>query len=319
MITVRFRDFPETKSNPQFIELIEMATGQKVKVLESVHVNVDLAITGPYGGNSDSYKTPLIKRIKRFGYVSFTNGRHLARRDLSVGIQPRKTARKSIWYTGENERPPQGDWDGYLSFDTKMPPERSVYFPLWFLTSTNLFSSTTKTYWGGKVPLLNELMDGRKINARKKKFVSAFIGKSYPIRLHAIELLTQINKVDVFGASARNQVNIPANVAKKYRYVLCFENDIYPGYVTEKPFEAYLAGTVPLYYGFDVEQYLNPKAVVNLLDFTDFESWIDFIKELENDTKMYKKIYEQPILLKKPNLNAALNLIRNILEVKIEK
>jgi hypothetical protein len=101
-----------------------------------------------------------------------------------------------------------------------------------------------------------------------------------------------------------------------YRFVLCFENDIYPGYVTEKPFEAYLAGTVPLYYGYDVMKYLNPKAVLNFLEYKYFESWICYIKELENDTKLYKKIYEQPILLKKPNLDDVLDLIRRVLEVK---
>ena len=319
MIKIRFRDFPDKNLNPQFIELIELATGQKVKVLETISANVDLEITGPYGGNSDSYKTPLSKRMKRLGYLSFTNGRHLARRDLAVGVQPRKNAKKSIWYTGENERPPQGEWDGYLSFDTNLPRERSVYFPLWFLTSTNLFRSTNKTYWGSSVPSLSELMDGRKLKVRNKKFVSAFIGKSYPMRLHAIEYLSQINKVDIFGSSVRSMVKTPADIAKNYRYVLCFENDIYPGYITEKPFEAYFAGTIPLYYGLDIQMYLNPKAVINLLDFTDFELWINYIKELENNTNIYKKIYEQPILLKQPSLNHVINLIRRVLEVKIEE
>jgi hypothetical protein len=316
LITVRFRDFPEKNTNIQFIELVEMAAGQKVKVLESTEDNVDLEIIGPYGRNSDSYKTPLSKRLKRLGFITFTNGRHLARRDLSAGIQPSKNAKKSIWYTGENERPPQGEWDGYLTFDTKMPNERSAYFPLWFLTSTNLFESTKETYWGGKVPSLSDLLDGRKLKLPNKKFVATFIGKSYPMRLHAIELLSQLNKVDVFGDSVRNKVKVPADIAKNYRYILCFENDIYPGYVTEKPFEAYLAGTIPLYYGLDVKGYLNPKAIINLLDCNDFESWIGQIKELENNTKMYKKIYEQPILLKQPDLNDVLDLIRRVLEVK---
>jgi hypothetical protein len=316
LITVRFRDFPEKNTNTQFIELVEMATGQKVKVLENIKDNVDLEIIGPYGGNSDSYKTPLSKRLKRLGFVTFTNGRHLARRDLSAGIQPSKNAKKSIWYTGENERPPQGEWDGYLTFDTKMPNERSAYFPLWFLTSTNLFASTKETYWGGKVPSLNDLMGGRKLKVPSKKFVATFIGKTYPMRLHAIELLSKLNKVDVFGDSVRNKVKVPADIAKNYRYVLCFENDIYPGYITEKPFEAYLAGTIPLYYGLDVEGFINPKAVINLIDYDGFESWINYIKEIENSATKYKKVYEQPLLLKRPELNNITNLIRKILEVE---
>ena len=316
MITIRFRDFPHKNSYLHFIELVEIATGDKVKVVESIKANVDLEITGPYGGNSDSYSTPFRKKFKRLGYISFTNGRHLARRDLAVGIQPRSTARKNIWYTGENERPPQGEWDGYLTFETKMPNERSAYFPLWFLTSTDLFTSTNETYWGGKVPSLNDLMDGRKLKFLNKKFAATFIGKSYPMRLHAIEFLSKINKVDVFGDSVRNKVKVPADVAKNYRYILCFENDVYPGYITEKPFEAYLAGAVPLYYGLDVEGYINPKAVINLIDFDGFESWIDYIKGIENSTTKYKRVYEQPLLRKRPELSSIINLIRKILEVE---
>jgi len=316
LITIRFRDFPNKNSYLHFIELVEIATGDKVKVVESIKANVDLEITGPYGGNSDSYSTPFRKRFKRLGYISFTNGRHLARRDLAVGIQPRSTARKNIWYTGENERPPQGEWDGYLTFETKMPNERSAYFPLWFLTSTDLFTSTNETYWGGKVPSLNDLMDGRKLKFLNKKFAATFIGKSYPMRLHAIEFLSKINKVEVFGDSVRNKVKVPAEIAKNYRYIMCFENDIYPGYITEKPFEAYLAGTVPLYYGFDVEGFINPKAVINLLDFDGFESWINYIKDIENSAVKYKKVYEQPLLLKRPELSNIINLLQKILEVE---
>jgi hypothetical protein len=97
---------------------------------------------------------------------------------------------------------------------------------------------------------------------------------------------------------------------------LCFENDIYPGYITEKPFEAYLAGTIPLYYGLDVEGFINPKAVINLIDYDDFESWINYIKEIENSATKYKKVYEQPLLLKRPELDNITNLIRKILEVE---
>jgi hypothetical protein len=159
-------------------------------------------------------------------------------------------------------------------------------------------------------------MDGRKLKFLNKKFAATFIGKNYPMRLHAIEFLSKINKVDVFGDSVRNKIKVPAEIAKNYRYIMCFENDIYPGYITEKPFEAYLAGTVPLYFGFDVEGFINPKAVINLLDFDGFESWINYIKDIENSAVKYKKVYEQPLLLKRPELSNIINLLRKILEVE---
>lgn len=314
MITVRFRDFPGESSYNHFCELIELATHQKVVISRDVSAIVDLEITGPYGGDSNSYKTPLNKKIMRLGYIAVSSGRHLSKRNLTAGIQPSKKALKSIWYTGENVRPPQGTWNGYLSFDTNLPKDRNVYFPLWFLTSTDLFKTTTNSYWGGKVPRIEELTQGRIFSREKKKFVASFIGKMYPMRLHAIEALSKIGRVDIFGESARNKVNTPSKVARDYKFTLCFENDIYPGYVTEKPLESYLSGTVPLYYGLDTLGYLNPSAMVNLLDFSNISDWMEKIAHIESNLSAYKEVYEQPMLLKTPSLEEAINLFRNVLK-----
>jgi len=313
MIKIRFRNFPGDKSYGHFAELVELATGEKTIIISDPKINVDLEITGPYNSQSDNFKTPFSIRLRRFGYIVFTNGKHLARRDLAVGIQPLKSAKKNIWYTGENERPPQGDWDGYLSFDTNLPKDRCVYFPLWFLTSTDLFKSTTESYWGGKVPTISELMNGRVYRPGKKKFAASFIGKNYSMRLHALEALSQISSIDIFGESVRNQIKIPAKVAKKYKFIMCFENDIYPGYVTEKPLEAYIGNAIPLYYGLDTANYLNSKAIINLTDYKNLSNWATHVNEIEKSSTLYKKIYEEPILLKKPRLDPALNLIRKVL------
>ena len=316
MIKIRFRNFPGDKSYRHFAELVELATGEKTIIISDTKINVDLEITGPYNSQSDNFKTPFSTRLRRFGYIVFTNGKHLARRDLAVGIQPLKSAKKNIWYTGENERPPQGDWDGYLTFDTNLPKDRCVYFPLWFLTSTDLFKSTTKSYWGGKVPTISELMEGRKYTPEKKKFAASFIGKNYSMRLHAIEALSQISSIDIFGESVRNQIKIPAKVAKKYKFIMCFENDIYPGYVTEKPIEAYIGNAIPLYYGLDVANYLNSKAIINLTNYNNLSEWKKYINDVKKSASLYKKIYEEPILSKKPSLAPALKLIRKVLEIK---
>ena len=95
---------------------------------------------------------------------------------------------------------------------------------------------------------------------------------------------------------------------------MCFENDLYPGYVTEKPIEAYLSGAIPLYWGLDARGYLNPKAVINLNDFEGMEKWTNYIDKVENDFYLFKKIYEQPILLKKPSLKEVIELFRKVLK-----
>lgn len=313
MLKIRFRNFPNDVSREWMSELTSLASGQSVTVIESYDEKVDLEFTGPYGGESDDYKTPFITKLRRMGYIKVTKGHHLSKPNLSAGIQPSKKARKNIWFTGENQRPPQGNWDGYLSFETKLNSNKNVYLPLWMLTSTNLLTSNTKTFWGQDVPKVEQLLQKRKIENSKKKFCCSFIGKTYAMRLHALETLSSISPVDVFGQSVRNIRKFPADDAKKYKFCLCFENDIYPGYVTEKPFEAYLAGTIPLYFGYDIESYLNPKALINLLDYQNLNEWTQYIKKVNSNFKLYKYHYEQPILQRLPDISDAVNLIRKAL------
>jgi hypothetical protein len=315
MLTLRFRDFPEDIARSWLIEIIEVATGNSVSVIadSSIDLKVDLEITGPYGGSSDEYKTPFLKKLIRFGYIKISKGHHLSKRYLSAGIQPSLSANKNIWFTGENKRPPQGTWDGYLSFETKISSDRSVYLPLWMLTCTDLLKTNISTYWMQQVPTVESLLKPRKMTSRKKKFCCSFIGKTYPMRLHALEYLSQIQEVDVFGTSVRNPKQFPGEIATKYDFCLCFENDIYPGYVTEKPFEAYIAGTIPLYYGYDVENYLNPKATINLLNFKNLDDWTTYIEKVNENDDLYREIFEQPILIREPNLNDAVTLIKKIL------
>jgi hypothetical protein len=313
MLKVRFKDYPRDATWDCFVELINSATGEEVTVVQDLNVMVDLEITGPYGGTSDDYKTPLFKRLNRMAYVTFTHGKHLKSRRLSTGVQPSKKARKNLWYSGENVRPPQGEWDLYLGFDNNLDPERSIYFPLWYLTSTDLFACTKKTYWGFEVPTIEQLLEPRVFKHKKKKFSAAFIGKSYPMRLHVIEALSKIGNIDVYGTSVRRRVDDPSKIAPNYRFILCLENDVYPGYVTEKPFEAYLSGAIPLYFGIDNLGFLNQESMINLSSYPNIIDWSSRVGEVAESIDEYKFIYEQPLLNRSPTLDLVKIKIKEIL------
>jgi hypothetical protein len=48
----------------------------------------------------------------------------------------------------------------------------------------------------------------------------------------------------------------------RFRYMICLENSKEPSYITEKPFQPWFAGTVPIYDGGCVNE-LNPDAIIN--------------------------------------------------------
>lgn len=310
---VRFRDFPDDNSRQTLIHLLHRATGRNLIEVSESKSKVDFEITGPYSPDSDSIRTPLNRKIVRGFYSKTSKGAHISKAGLATGITPSSSARKNVWFTGENERPPFGDWDAYLSFETRFFDERNIYFPLWLVTSTNLISTLDYSYWGIANPRIESFIEPRKLNESKRKFACAFIGKNYPHRLHAIRALRKIGKVDVFGAGVRRPVQNPSLIAKDYKFAICFENDLYPGYVTEKPFEAYLSGTVPLYDGIDTENYLNREAMLNLSQFESTYDWIEMIAELHRNDTAYEQIYKKPLLAKVPDIPSVLRKLNGLL------
>lgn len=83
------------------------------------------------------------------------------------------------------------------------------------------------------------------------------------------------------------------------KFTIAYENQYYPGYITEKVYQAYFAGTIPIYNAHpSVFNELNRKAMVLDDDFSSHEEMIEYIKELDQDDKKYCKVWNQPIMSK---------------------
>ena len=83
-----------------------------------------------------------------------------------------------------------------------------------------------------------------------------------------------------------------------FKFNLCFENDLYPGYVTEKVLEAWLSESIPLYWGDDADGVLNPDAVVNLRDFSNLETFVEYVENLQQSPDKMAKMIGQPLFSK---------------------
>lgn len=72
------------------------------------------------------------------------------------------------------------------------------------------------------------------------------------------------------------------NVLKNYKFALCFENTRgYRGYVTEKIFDCFAAGTVPIYYGApNIEKYVPKECFIDFRDFDNYERLYTFLYEM---------------------------------------
>ena len=97
--------------------------------------------------------------------------------------------------------------------------------------------------------------------------------------------LTRRRNVDSAGRHFNNMGAVVVNkmlLLKECRFSLAFENSRSSGYITEKLIEPLVAGCIPIYWGApDVSIDFNPKCMVNISDFSDAETAVDYILQLD--------------------------------------
>jgi hypothetical protein len=82
-----------------------------------------------------------------------------------------------------------------------------------------------------------------------------------------------------------------AETLGKYKFALCFENSILKGWVTEKIFDCFFAGTVPVYWGApNIEDYVPKECFIDMRRFKDYGELKDYLKSpSEADVAAYKE------------------------------
>jgi hypothetical protein len=133
---------------------------------------------------------------------------------------------------------------------------------------------------------------------QKNSFLVSFINNPHPIRLKALQDLSEIDNVVTYGRSVNNYAEDKISTSKEFWFSLCFENDLYPGYVTEKVLEAWLGWTIPLYWGNDVSGILNPKAIINLANFSTMKDFVNYVSKLYRDKDQMVNMINQPLFIK---------------------
>lgn len=71
----------------------------------------------------------------------------------------------------------------------------------------------------------------------------------------------------------------------KFKFVLTMENGFRKGYVTEKIVNAFIAGSIPIYWGDHeyAKQLFNPKSFICIQDYESFEDCIDYIINMSEE------------------------------------
>jgi hypothetical protein len=213
-----------------------------------------------------------------------------------------------IFYTGENLAPDYNECDYSLSYEPDSP--RNLRVPIYALYND------ADELLHRKVP--DDLL------SRKNRFCCFVVSNpDNPVRNEFFRALSRYKPVDS-GGKYLNNVGGPVSdklaFMKPYKFVISFENESYPGYVTEKVYEPKLADALPIYWGDPgVDAEFNPESFINCHAYDSMDAVIQRIIELDTDDDAYLRYAKAPFFHgDTPNIYVQeariLDFIGNILE-----
>lgn len=202
-----------------------------------------------------------------------------------------------IFYTAENIRPDFNLCDYAIGFDYLDFGDRYMRFPN-FARYGRQFEDLTRL-----APLTAQ-------DIQQKSGFCNFIysnGSADPVRDRFFHLLSRYKRVDSPGRHLNNMPNqfgdryahdwrtSKTDFQRRYKFTIAFENSSAPGYTTEKIMHAFLARTIPIYWGNPlVVRDFNPKAFVNCHDFATFDDVVRRVTELDTNDKLYLDVVNTP-------------------------
>lgn len=201
--------------------------------------------------------------------------------------------RKKILFLGENWRPSQFNTDFSISFDK--PSDTNFRLPLWqaFLL---------------KWPHLQDRLFNRQQHLEFKHFCAFVVSNpSNMLRNNHYDIMSQYKKVNAYGKVRTNNLQLQQYSKGKYwrqafddffmsnphKFIMSYENSSYPYYCTEKILNAFLVGSIPVYWGDPkVQEDWNSNAFINALRQSD---WFDLVKIADTNQSFFEDLYNEPV------------------------
>jgi hypothetical protein len=195
----------------------------------------------------------------------FSDASYLARFKRIKGRFLSSKYQKRIFFSGEPFELPKNKFHGVISYHTQFY-KNHFRLPLWVLYCK--FWNKVKSPCGVIESnfTAKDILDPIIINPHK--FACSIFSNKQELRFQAVKCLSKYGNVEIFGRGFNKPVNNKIDLMKDYKFNLCFENSIIPGYITEKALHAKIAGTIPLWWG-DPSYRLdfNEKSLINVYEY----------------------------------------------------
>jgi len=225
---------------------------------------------------------------------------------------------KRVLFTGENFRPNYFLHDHAITFDHENSP-RHYRLPLYVVCLHQYWehhNAIEDVSWDQFLGRLNANRDD--VPSRYASFVQS--NPNHQIRNNFVQTLMKEHEVDCGGPLFNNigyvlprdlDLSNKNNFAADRKFNIAFENGIFPGYVTEKLLDAFMARTVPVYLGsMTVERDFNTERFINCHEYDHLGQVIEQMDSIKDEE--WLKMVNKPVW--KNNIPPACTNINNFLD-----
>ena len=199
-----------------------------------------------------------------------------------------------------------GEWQPFIEIKKKRKFEKKRHFCAFIVSNMHAPSYVNQL----RLFFYYQLSKYKKVDC----YGAAFHNKNVPQRLyekHGTKLanLSEWEQANIsksspnfdnyhpeFGGIDRWKLN--AELFRDYKFVICFENSVAPGYITEKLPNVMMGNSIAIYHGApDVGDYFNPASFINYSDYPDYKSVIRKVIELDQDDAAYARMLRTPFFI----------------------
>ena len=210
-----------------------------------------------------------------------------------------------IFFSGENIAPDFNVVDYAISFNRMNFEDRYISYPLCLVyhligkngefidISNRGLSIDDKNILENKDIFCNFIYSKQSENNIRESFFEQLNSKYKPVA-SAGKYLNNIPGGNPLAG--RHGSDSKIDFQKRCKFTIAFENEQANGYCTEKIVDAFVANTIPIYFGAPyVNEIFNPEAFINVSDFNNYDDVIEYISKLDNDDDAYMKMLTAPI------------------------
>lgn len=212
---------------------------------------------------------------------------------LTFGFKHLKYDCIKIFYTGENVFPNFNICDYAIGPHDLKLEKRYLQLPIYLIKKGHFI----------------KLPERKKLNKEDLKIKKEFCNFIYsnkngnPIRKEFFDELSKYKNIISAGKFLNNTgyaIKNKIEIQKQCKFTIAFENEKYPGYSTEKIIDAFIARTIPIYWGDEtITDNINQKSFIYCNSSKDIPDVIRRIKQIDKNDDLWLKMANEPIFLQK--------------------